>query len=174
MGIMFSRQSGNPKFNKFKQIGGLAGQKILKKMDYTDRTKLKGLVKGIGGRKMSIQQAAKLIGEEHGSRIKKKFLTAAEKHYSGGLTEKQKERNIKSTMATDTSVLDEERNYGQSKASVLGRVGSGVKGTAANRFGLKAANTGFALQRKSNVSSPNPASPPRTGGGGGTRISLAG
>jgi len=168
MGILFSRPSGSQKFNKFKQIGGSSGQKILKKMDYADRAKLKGFVKGIGSQRVSIQKAAKAIGDEHGSVLKNKFLTAAEKHYSGGLTEKQRERNIKTTMAKD---------------EILGQVGGGEKGSAAKRFGLKDPNTGFAGQKKQNVSSPNPIPkkpaggfnksvsnlniiPPRSGGGG--------
>lgn len=186
MGIFFSEPNkASGKFDKFKQIGGLSGQNILKKMSYADRAKLKGVVKGIGSKRMSIQQASKLIGEKHGSSMKDKFLTAAEKQQSGGLTEKQKQRNIRATMATDTSGLDEERGYSRSKISVLGQVGGGVKGTAENRFGLKKADTGFAGQRsasrpqnsKPSTGGPgpgtNPPSPPRPSGGGGGGIPLA-
>lgn len=51
---------------------------------------------------------------------------------------------------------------------VLGRVGNGVRGTAAGRFGLKTNSTGFAGQDTDKPASPPPSSP-LPGASGGMR-----
>lgn len=92
-----SSASSVPKFNKYKQIGGSEGQKVLRKMSYDDRKKLQAAIKNIGSNRKSIQSISDSIKKEHGYNMKNKFLKAVEQHYGGGLTIDQKYRNVKAS-----------------------------------------------------------------------------
>lgn len=152
MGLFFNSStnksiSGGRSFDRFKQIGGIDAKKILEKMRPETKTKVSPYLDKLGASRKSIESIAKIIGKEKGYETKKKFLKAAEQHFSpSGLTAEQVKRNLKFNIQKDTSAVETIRGGAQkTRLSILGQVGGGVKGTA-SRLGLNQSATGFAGQ----------------------------
>lgn len=137
-------QSDGFKGIQYKRIGKMEGEKIIKKMDKYSSPKAKTLLGMLSGQPKSLAKFHKEVKERLGREVAGKFEEAAEKHFGGGVTEKQKRRNVKSTMDRDASYLDEqESRYKKIKYSALGDVSSGAKGQASD-IGINRPNVGFA------------------------------
>ena len=129
---------------QYKRIGKIDGEKILKKMDKYSKPKVKSLLGMLSSQPKSLAKFHKYVKDNAGVKIAEKFGEAAEKHFGGGVTEEQKERNLKTLMQKDTSFLDELRS-GRKKVnySVLGNVSARTKGQASD-IGINRSKVGFA------------------------------
>ena len=152
MGLFFNNPAGPtdrsaPGLDRFRQIGRLEGEKILKGLSPTDKGKLAGYMKDLGTGRKSIAILSAKIFKEHGSVLKSRFLKAAEKHFSPvGLTAQEVKRNLKYNMQKDTSGLESLRPKKDS-LSIFGAAkrpeGLGVKKPTTG-FANNKTNTGFA------------------------------
>ena len=129
---------------QYKRIGKVDGEEILKKMDEDSQPKVKSLLGLLSGRSKSLSKFHKVVKDKCGQKIASRFEAAAEKHFGGGVTEEQKNRNLKTLMQKDTSFLDEQRS-GRKKVnySVLGNVSVRTKGQALD-IGINRSKTDFA------------------------------
>lgn len=92
MGLFGSKK--DDKLDASKKVTGSRGEKILKYMDPKDKQKVKQHFKELGAEGKSYKELADKIKEEYGSQMKEKFEHAAKKYEGGGLTLREKRRNI--------------------------------------------------------------------------------
>lgn len=130
MGLFFGSTNKASGFNKYRQIGRMEGEKILKSMNERDRGKLKGYVKGLGAGRKSLAAVSEAVKKEHGHIVKNKFLKAAEKFYGGGLTGEEKKRNLQ--LGLRLRVAEEMGSEDLSRNKILSQARGGAKGTAAS------------------------------------------
>ncbi|MFW5888670.1 MAG: hypothetical protein ACOCVY_03065 [Patescibacteria group bacterium] len=93
MGLLTSNKKGG-KFDKFKNVTGKDAEGILEYIDDRHKQKVKKYLEDVDKEKKSIHEVSQEIQEGIGSEAKRKFMRAAEKHAGGGLTEKEKRRNL--------------------------------------------------------------------------------
>jgi hypothetical protein len=92
MGLLSSGDS--EEFNKFKKISSKDAKSILGYMNPKHKQKVKKYLKDVDKENKSIHQVSQEIQENIGSEMKRKFIHAAKKHAGGGLTKKEKRRNL--------------------------------------------------------------------------------
>lgn len=150
MGLFFGSTNKAPGFNKYRQIGRMEGEKILKSMNERDRGRLKGYVKGLGAGRKSLAAVSEAVKKEHGHIVKNKFLKAAEKFYGSGLTGEEKKRNLQ--IGLRLRVAEEMGSEDLSRNKILSQARGGVKGTAAS-IGVNAPKSSTSIfSNKSNSS----------------------
>jgi hypothetical protein len=93
MGLLGSGKKEG-KFNKFKKLTEKDAKNILGYMDSKHKEKVKKYLKNIDKGEKSIHQVSQELQEKIGSEAKRKFIHAAKKDAGGGLTEKEKRRNL--------------------------------------------------------------------------------
>lgn len=119
-----------------------------------DKLEIKQILEHLG--RGAAAKAAKLpIGEKGGKFI----IIGGKKQY---FSPERLKLNSRRTMQRDESALEEGGR--RANISVLGKVGGGVKGSAAGRFGLGGQSTGFAQNYKQNKSADS--APPKAPLGG--------
>ena len=97
MGLLSSGGSGK-KFDKHEKLTSKKGKEILSYMDKRNKGKVKEYLRGVSEEEKSINQVAQEIQEDMGSGMKRKFMHAAKKYAGGGLTQKEKRRNLAKNM----------------------------------------------------------------------------
>jgi len=181
MGLLFTGTKEASSFNKYKRISRSGGEAILKRMNYSDRNKLRSYFKVLGTRQESIVRVSQAIKKKYGFDMAKKFVKAAEQHLSGGLTEEQKRRNIRLLRREEARIYQQEKGGWRNKSfagQMTGRQGiRRVKGSAKDLQGaaeqLGRTKTGFALDRKTASNNTAPLKPIRGVGSGPPGIPLS-
>ena len=76
--VLKDKKGGDFKIDKFRKIGRSSGTEILKKMDLSDREKLRDYFLKLGTDRKSVNEISEIILKEHGYKTKKKFLEAVQ------------------------------------------------------------------------------------------------
>jgi hypothetical protein len=91
---LFGSNKESDKLNPAKKITKSKGEEILSYLNPKDKKKVKEYVKELDSKGKSYKELYDRIKEDHGSEMKRKFIHAAKKYEGGGLTLKEKRRNI--------------------------------------------------------------------------------
>jgi hypothetical protein len=93
MGLLNSKKEED-KIDKSKKIGSKEARSILGYMDDRSKRRLKKRVKEAHKEGKTIRQISQEIQDDMGSEMKRKFMHAVKKHAGGGLTLREKRRNL--------------------------------------------------------------------------------
>lgn len=143
--------------NRFTESRIKAALRIIKSSDKLTEGNVREAKKVLEhfGRSAAAKAAKLPVGEKGGKFI----IIGGKKQY---FSPERLKLNSRRTMQRDESALEEGGR--RANISVLGKVGGGVKGSAAGRFGLGGQSTGFAQNYKQNKSADS--APPKAPLGG--------